>query len=179
MKTRRSQRRVISFVVATILLFQISPALAERGRTPAEGRRGGVDVTVTKWITTYPAMSGYTGGDLAGDFVGEILDLKLSSLGITGIEAIYTVEAERHSFAALIKGGENMETGAAVLDGVVLAGWRTGARVHVEFQQQSDCAGAPIGDCFVGTVHIDVPFEGSWRFRDFMVDRARRQTSSG
>jgi hypothetical protein len=30
-------------------------------------------------------------------------------------------------------------SGAALLDGVILAGWRTGARVHVEFQTKTNC----------------------------------------
>ena len=48
-------------------------------------------------------------------------------------------------------------TGAAQLDGVVLAGWRTGAPVHVEFETipAADCVGVPPGKtCFVGTIHV-------------------------
>ena len=45
--------------------------------------------------------------------------------------------------------------GAALLDGVILAGWRTGAHVHVEFQKISSCAGKPAGPCFEGTIHIE------------------------
>ena len=149
MRTIRVQSRVVLFMVAILVPLQISPATA--GGAP---KRRQVDVTFTKWLTTYPALVGYTGGDIVGDFVGEVLDLKTGALPVTSIEAIYTVEAGRHSFVALVKGGQNNETGAALLEGVVLGGWRTGAKVHVEFQQMSNCAGAPDGDCFVGTIHI-------------------------
>ena len=50
---------------------------------------------------------------------------------------------------------------AAQLDGVILAGWRTGASVHVEFDRipgvpgTIGCAGAPPGaTCFVGTIQV-------------------------
>jgi hypothetical protein len=69
------------------------------------------------------------------------------------------VDGER-SFSALIRGGQNA-AGAALLEGVILAGWRTGARVEVEFQRylaivgRPSCAGAPDNtNCFVGTLHI-------------------------
>ena len=59
------------------------------------------------------------------------------------------------------------DTGAAVLDGVILFGWRTGARVHVTFQTlrapsatEPGCAGAAPGvNCFQGTIQIEPPSE--------------------
>ena len=153
MRTSRVQSRVVLFIVAILMPLQISPAAAGGAPKSHDDHRR-VDVTFTKWVTTYPAMAGYTGGDIVGEFVGEVLDLKSGTLPVISIEAIYTVEAGRHSFVALVKGGQNIETGAALLEGVVLGGWRTGAKVHVEFQQESNCAGAPDGDCFVGTIHI-------------------------
>ena len=60
-----------------------------------------------------------------------------------------------HSFTALIRGGQNNETGTAILDGVILGGWRTGELVHVEYEVRADCAGAPAGTCFQGTIHIE------------------------
>ena len=48
-----------------------------------------------------------------------------------------------------------------LLDGVILAGWRTGARVQVVFQRYGaiagmpSCAGAPLNKtCFVGTIYV-------------------------
>ena len=63
-----------------------------------------------------------------------------------------------HSFTALIRGGTSGDTGAALLDGTVLFGWRVGAPVHVEFQTipgTTGCVGAPPGaTCFQGTIHV-------------------------
>jgi hypothetical protein len=137
-------------------------------------RRGPVDVTYTKWVLPNTTlMEGFTGGDVPGDFVGEVLqrqvsqdydpDPDVSTAGrITRLEAIYEAKAGSRSFTALIRGGQN-SAGAAVLDGVILSGWRTGARVHVEFQRslapspaESGCVGAPPGlNCFEGTIHIE------------------------
>ena len=79
---------------------------------------------------------------------------------VTGLEALYEVVDGDRSFSALIRGGQNA-AGAALLEGVVLAGWRTGARVQVEFQRfvaipgASSCIGAPLNKtCFVGTIHV-------------------------
>jgi hypothetical protein len=105
-------------------------------------------------------MAGLVGGDVSGVFVGEVLQRQVSTnplltSGMIRLEAIYEVQAGAHSFTAMIRGGENSVTGAAVLDGVILAGWRTGEPVHVEFQQKANCVGAPPGACFEGTIHID------------------------
>jgi len=161
MTTLRNRSRVASFVIAILLLLPISSAVAGAAPKPKHhGGGGDVIVTFTKWITTYPAMAGFVGGDVRGVFVGEVLDRKVSTnplltSGMIRLEAIYEVQAGRHSFTALIQGGENAVTGAAVLDGVILAGWRTGELVHVEFQQKADCPGAPAGACFQGTIQIE------------------------
>ena len=64
-------------------------------------------------------------------------------------------------FTALIRGGSNRVEGVGLFDGVILAGWRTGARVQVAWQRYlaSDpiCldAGAPPGlNCFKGTICV-------------------------
>jgi hypothetical protein len=200
-------RRVSPFLIAVVLLLQLSPALAtgqpdaqqatiQGSRFPGmpvpstettrDRRRGPVEVTFTKWPTTglpplpvVPARTlfqGFVGGDLgAGDFVGEVLDSKVSTActafappctpGITpptitgsigALHAIYEVQVGENSFTALIQGGRNRVTGGvALLDGVILAGWRTGARVHVAFQTTADCAGAPAGPCFQGVIRVE------------------------
>src|SRR4051812_35874057 len=151
---------VASIVTAVVFLPQISPALAgapqgelamtqvsrfpgmpEPSRETARNqRRGPVEITFTKWITTSPLMAGFTGGDVPGVFVGEVFQRQVSRDGrIMRLEAVYEVQAGDHSFTALIRGwtGETKSgepasvTGAGLLDGVILAGWRTGARVHV------------------------------------------------
>ena len=112
-------------------------------------------------------MVGVTGGAVSGTFAGEVLQRQQSTNpalnGIVRLEAVYESRdaAGNHVLTALIRGGVNAVTGAAVLDGVVLAGSRTGAPVHVEFQTVPGvpgtfaCADAPIGlTCFEGTIHV-------------------------
>ena len=121
-------------------------------------------------------FQGFVGGDLGdGGFVGEVLDSKVSTActafgptctpGITpptitgsigALHAIYEVQVGENSFTALIQGGRNrVAGGVALLDGVILAGWRTGAQVHVAFQTTADCAGAPAGPCFQGVIRVE------------------------
>lgn len=158
MSTIRLYSRVVCFVGVVALCIQISPATAADHRD----HNRPVDLAFTKWVTTFPLMEGYWGGDLANKFVGEVLQRQVSvnpSLNsIVRLEAIYEFKNGDRSFTALIRGGTNNVTGAALLDGVILAGWRTGARVHVEFDTIpaiTGCFGAPAGkDCFVGTIHV-------------------------
>ena len=134
-----------------------------------------VDVTFTKWVVPAPPLpapqppfallAGVTGGDVVGTFVGEVLWGQTSQNGhVRGLEAMYEVYAadEDKSFSALIRGGQN-QAGLGQLDGVILAGWRTGARVQVVFQRYpladpacGDAGDAPPGTpvCFVGTIHV-------------------------
>jgi hypothetical protein len=193
MKIIRS--RVTPFVMAVVLLLQISPAvaggqldaqlaMAQGARVPGmpvpgtdsarNKRHGPVDVTFTKWRTAVipplPAptvrslFAGFVGGDLgAGDFVAEVLDRKASTPGtitvpIAALHAIYEVQAGDHSFIALIQGGTNGVTGVGLLEGVILAGWRTGAHVQVAFQTISSCTDRDAvahGPCFEGTIHVE------------------------
>ena len=188
MKTIGVQSRVVLFVIAVVMLLQISPGLADapyaglamtQGTSPLLGLpipstqtvvsvySAPVEVTYTKWITTFPLMEGFTGGDVPGKFVGEVLQRQVSrDLRIIRLEAIYDVQAGDHSFTALIRGGTGetksgepaSATGAALLDGVILAGWRTGAEVHVAFQTISSCTdrdGVTHGPCFEGTIRIE------------------------
>jgi hypothetical protein len=37
-----------------------------------------IEMTFTKWITTFPLMEGYWGGDLANEFVGEVFQRQVS-----------------------------------------------------------------------------------------------------
>jgi hypothetical protein len=134
-------------------------------------------ITYTKWITQVVPpdsanavprrflMAGFTGGDVEGDFAGEALNRQVSLNGrVIWLEAMYEVQAGDHSFTALIRGGTGETvagepaslSGAALLDGVVLSGWRTGAKVHVAFQTTTNCPGAPTtGTCFQGTITVD------------------------
>ena len=174
MKINRRHIRFAALSGAIALLIQIAPVSAER----KQDRNRPVEITFTKWVTgvvlvpgfggiteARAPMAGRTGGDVPGTFAGEVLQRQQSAnpalkTGIIKLEAIYEVHDVNgdHVFTALIRGGTNQETGAALLDGVVLAGWRTGAAVHVEFQTipgSTGCVGAPIGvTCFEGTIHV-------------------------
>jgi hypothetical protein len=197
MRTTRIQRRIAWFVSAIAILLVIPPGLAggpsDAQRAAPQGSRvpgfpvsgtetsrnkhhQPVHITFTKWVTTSPLMEGITGGDVPGDFVGEVLQRQVSQRQaetcylpapncgrVTRLEALYEVQAGNRSFVALIRGGTSGDTGAAQLDGAILFGWRTGARVHVEFQTMrpasptdSACVGAPAGIvCFQGTIHVE------------------------
>jgi hypothetical protein len=169
MTTGRVQNRVYILAFATALLLQTSFAMA--GQQPAADHSSRpVVITFTKWGAPPPAnpptpffglFEGFADGGLVGSFVAEVLWRQASVNGhVVGLEAVYEVVDGERSFSALIRGGQNA-AGAALLEGVILAGWRTGARVEVEFQRylaivgRPSCAGAPDNkNCFVGTLHI-------------------------
>ena len=174
------QRRFFGFAIACVVALQMSPGLAAGG--PGEGP---VEVTFTKWrtagvppppaVATRLLFAGNVGGDLGeGDFVGEVLDRKVSTPctftappctpgttpptiteSIASLQAIYEVQAGEHSFIALIQGGSNSAGGR--LEGVIVSGWRLGAHVSVAFDTLSSCTdrdGVAHGPCFDGTIRI-------------------------
>ena len=193
------QSSVSPFLIALVLLLQLSPALAT-GQPDAQQATiqgspfpgmpvpslGPVEVTFTKWRTagvpqppplaTRSLFSGNVGGDLGeGDFVGEVLDRKVSTPctftappctpgttlptitgAIASLHAIYEVQAGERSFIALIQGGSDSAGGR--LEGVIVSGWRIGAHVRVAFDTLSSCTdrdGVPHGPCFEGTIRIE------------------------
>ena len=167
MSTTRTRRLVVSLVGAIVMLLPVSLAMAQ-----GHGDRNRpIEVTFTKWVTAFPLMEGFWNDDLANRFVGEIFQRQVSQRQadncylpapncgrIIRLEALYEVQNGDRSFTALIRGGTSGDTGAALLDGTILFGWRVGAPVHVEFQTipgTTGCVGAPPGaTCFQGTIHI-------------------------
>ena len=165
MRTTGIHTRFAWLVGAAALLIQIAPAQA----TDRKDHNRPVDITFTKWGVTAPSppapqppfglFEGFFNDGLPGSFVAEVLWRQLSLNGhVNGLEALYEVVDGDRSFSALIRGGSNA-AGAARLEGVILAGWRTGARVHVEFQRhlasEGGCVGAPLGKtCFQGIIHV-------------------------
>ncbi len=175
------QSRVSPFLIAVVLLLQLSPALATgQPQLQQLTSQEPVEVTFTKWVTTGTFLAGITGGDVDGRFVGEVLEGQTSTNpevnpnpeglpgpivnGVRRLEAIYQVNAEDEetSFTALIRGGQNQVTGVAQFTGFVVAGWRTGAQVRVVFQRyfvgDPHCleAGAPVtGGCFQGVIRVE------------------------
>ena len=141
-----------------VLVLTTSPAMA--GDRLDNDRR--VTVAFTKWSTTFPAQAGFVKGDLNLTFVGHVFEALVSANGhVTRLEAMYEVHDGDRSFTALVTGGMSA-AGLGLLDGVILDGWRTGARVQVMFLRatapsptESACAGAPAGKtCFEGTILV-------------------------
>ena len=166
MRTIGIHTRVAWLVGAVALLVQIPPALA----TDKDHNNRPVKVTFTKWGATAPAppapqprlsLEGFADDGPVGSYVGEVLWRQASLNGhVTGLTAMYEVVDGDRSFTALIRGGQNA-AGAAHFDGVILSGWRAGARVQVAYQRYVAIAGTPSCDrapinktCFEGTIHI-------------------------
>ena len=162
METIFVRRWFASFAGVSVILLLLTPAVGADQFNQAKP----VEITYTKWVRVVGSITlleGFTGGDVVGTFAGEVLETQLSFDGaIRRIEAVYEVEAGDQSFTALIRGGRTTNPGDAILDGVILAGWRTGAKVHVEFKVipapsplDPACLGAPAGlTCFQGTISV-------------------------
>jgi len=170
MRTTRIATRFASFLSVFLLTLQISPGLAAGPQGESENYQN-FEVTFTKWGTgvTPPTaapfpngdpgqniilFTGVAGGDAPGAFAAEVLYRKASTDGsIAQLWPIYRVSSGNRSFTALIQGGSNA-AGLGLLEGVIMDGWRTGARVRVRFQRMTNCEGAPAGTCFKGTIRI-------------------------
>ena len=167
MRTIGLHTRVASFVGAVALLMQISPALA----TGQDDHNRPVEITFTKWGVTAPPLpapqppfglfEGFSGDRLRG------LVRRRGSLATTEPERArqwtrgHVRGRGRGPFVHGAHPGRVECGGLGLLDGVILAGWRTGARVQVVFQRylaiagMPSCEGAPVNKtCFVGTIHV-------------------------
>ena len=114
-----------------------------------------VEVTFTKWITTFPNMSGFTGGAVPGTYAGIVLNrVPFANDVIVQLEARYEVidPSGLHSFVTVIEGKSTK--GSAVLNGVVTEGWMLGARTHVTFDAVTPCEFGPMTTCFQGTIRL-------------------------
>ena len=113
-----------------------------------------IELTFTKWITTYPALAGFTSngpGTLGGEVLSRIDD------GVsTHLIARYEVTDPRgtHSFKAVIQGKADKKTGTYALHGIVTWGWMIGAHVRVTFQRIAPCQFGKLSVCFQGTIQI-------------------------
>jgi len=113
-----------------------------------------IEITFTKWFTTYPAMAGFTShgpGTIAGEVLSRIDD------GVsTHMVARYEVTDPNgtQSFKAVIQGKANNKTGRYDLNGIVTWGWMLGAQVHVTFQRITPCEFGKRNICFQGTIQI-------------------------
>lgn len=167
MRTVRLHTRVACLASAAALLVQISPSPAT-GQDHDDNRP--VEITFTKWGVPPPAVpptpffglfEGFANDGPVGSFNAEVLWRQQSvNQHVAGLEAMYEVVDGDRSFTALIRGGQNA-AGAAHFDGVILSGWRAGARVEVVYQRYlatagaPSCAGAPVNKtCFEGIIHV-------------------------
>jgi hypothetical protein len=184
------RRHALTCAAVMTLLLPMSAAIAAYQRDTDHGNRLGdrpVTVSFTKWRVNVPAdpsqppfqFDGIARGPVAGTFVAEVLQRQSTAFTklrnpLTRLEAVYEVQTEAcvatpeicglhgdRSFTALIRGGQNAAASGR-LNGVILAGWRTGARVRVEFERhipstpsEFACPDAPINKvCFEGTLEI-------------------------
>ena len=162
MKTMHVQTHVASFLIATLLLLQISPALAD-GPPAAEADKfhGRVEVTFLKWIPDFSgSMAGVVSGDVGGGtFAGEVLNYNHTD-AIDTIEALYHINGKALQFTAHNYVTFDTQKGTAVIKGFVTDGLLKGARVNGEFQAISPCgiinalAGAFGDECFQGNLVI-------------------------
>ena len=165
MRTIGMRARLGLLIGAVALVAQISPAMATN---QGHDNNRPVEITFTKWGAPPPAVpptpffglfEGFAGDGKLGSFGAEVLWRQASVNGhVAGLEAMYEVFDGDRSFTALIRGGSN-PAGLGLLDGVIMAGWRTGARVHVRFQRylpsEGGCAGAPADkNCFEGVIYV-------------------------
>ena len=142
----------------------VSPSGAGVGAQTQASGRNPVEVTFTKWVTTFPALAGITGGDAPGTFAGTVVSRDPFDNGtIVQLEAEYRVTAANptHSFVARIEGKQNNQTLHAVLNGTVIDGWLLGAQVQVIYDIVDPAPGtscvtaAPVNRrCFQGTIRI-------------------------
>jgi hypothetical protein len=156
------RRRIVLLTCVSGLLLHLP--LAAIGN---DGQGRTFKISYSKWADTTSApgfrlLRGFTGGDIVGDFFGQVLVRELSWDGrVLRLEAEYSVTGDQ-SFTALLRGGADPLTGDAILDGTVLAGWRTGAPVHAEFAtipapsaNDPACPGHPVGlPCNLGTLWV-------------------------
>jgi hypothetical protein len=125
-----------------------------------------VDVSFTKWIDPnagFPSFVGIAGGDVPGEFAATVLERTPFDNGnIVHLRARYEVVADNaaRSFVAEIEGNQNSQTARAVLNGTVVNGWLTGARVQVTFDVIRPCPEFNQAACFTGTLRV---FAGSSR----------------
>lgn len=125
--------------------------------TQAQPHARPVEVTFTKWVTAFPDMAGFTGGDVDGTFEGEVLQrTPLDNGVIVQLNARYRVidPTGLRSFTAIIQGTQNNQTRSAVLNGVVTEGWLAGAQVHVDFDVITPCEFGSRNTCFRGTIRV-------------------------
>ncbi len=141
---RGRARRAIALAAGTMLLMMSLGAGSALAAVGPEHRNA--ENTFTKWISAYPAMTGFVGGDVgSGSYAGEILSLDVTGTGLV-IDAAYHFSGSRHSFTALV---HVVQTGfadgsGAVITGAVTEGWLRGNPVQGSTRTCALCAGSSV-----------------------------------
>lgn len=113
-----------------------------------------IELTFTKWIDAYPAMTGFT-SDGPGTMKGEILS-RIDDGKVTHLTARYELSdpSGAHALKTVVQGTMDDAVGKYELNGVVAWGWMTGAHVRASFTRLSPCKYGTRNVCFAGTIRV-------------------------
>jgi DNA-binding SARP family transcriptional activator len=113
-----------------------------------------IELTFTKWIDDYPAMTGFT-SDGPGTMRGAILS-RIDDGTITHLVARYELDdpSGAHALKTVVQGTADDSVGTYALNGLVAWGWMTGAHVHATFRRTTPCAFGKRDVCFSGTIQL-------------------------
>jgi hypothetical protein len=155
----RRQLLMAAATIAAVAITACSDTTAPKNDTLVNPSTAAphIEVSFTKWFTTFPSMTGFTGGDVPGTFAGQVLSVSPFDNGvIVQLQARYEVTdpSGNRSFKAIIEGKQNNQTGTAVLNGVITEGFLIGSHVHVTFQVITPCQFGTRNVCFQGTIRI-------------------------
>jgi DNA-binding SARP family transcriptional activator len=146
------------YAILLMILSQKPEAVGASGRVatrdPFSLNVPVIEVSFTKWITTYPTMAGFTSNG-AGTMAGQILS-RIDDGVSTRLIARYEVtdSSGTHAFKAVTQGEANNKTGKYELNGIVTWGWMIGAHVRVNFQRITPCQFGKLNVCYQGTIQI-------------------------
>jgi hypothetical protein len=111
--------------------------------------------TFTKWVTSFPSMAGFVGGDVgAGAYAGEVLSLSGSATPADPllITADYHFIGAHHSFTARLNIVQVYAD--AQLNGVVTKGWLKGNVARGAYTMITCAHDGGTSDCFQGYLDI-------------------------
>jgi hypothetical protein len=155
MRTLKTSWRFVGPIAVLALATGITAASAQT--QDRKERAKTLELNYTKWFApSFPHMVGVVGGDIAGQFGGAVLEATEAAGGSIRLKAIYIVRAPDASRSLTIRvDGAQGPSGTAVLNGRVIDGRLTGARVRAEFTTINSCTQSPAGGpCFQGTISI-------------------------
>ena len=157
MRRLKTSKRFAGLIAVLVLATGIATASAQtQNRSGLHGQQG-VELTYTKWFAPgFPNMVGVVGGDIVGQFGGAVLEATPDPTGhFYRLKAIYIVVApdSSRSLTMHVEGVQDIQSGAAVLNGRVVDGPLKGARAHAQYNVIS-CTQSPDGTCFQGTISI-------------------------